>query len=151
MSGMASYLGQAAFAILSTYHDSVQTHRTLLISHRTRSIRRRSRRWYRYPLKPHHEHRAGHLIHIAEPDTGQKEIFASWSLFILIMLLISALFTSYVLQTRKIQAVHETVISIFAGTLKLIRDCLEIVLRNRRNGRWPRTSLDSCTICPGCR
>lgn len=31
------------------------------------------------------------------------------------MLLIVALFTSYMLQTRKIQAVHETVLSIFAG------------------------------------
>ncbi|KAF1813283.1 sodium/hydrogen exchanger [Eremomyces bilateralis CBS 781.70] len=54
----------------------------------------------------------------ADPDetgAGQKEIFASWSLFILIGLLIIALFTSYVLQTRRIQAVHETVISIFAG------------------------------------
>ncbi|KAF4547974.1 Endosomal/prevacuolar sodium/hydrogen exchanger [Elsinoe fawcettii] len=50
-----------------------------------------------------------------EPEAGQKEILTSWSLFILIMLLIVALFTSYLLQTRKIQAVHETVISIFAG------------------------------------
>ncbi|KKZ59943.1 CPA1 family monovalent cation:H+ antiporter [[Emmonsia] crescens] len=31
------------------------------------------------------------------------------------MLLITALFTSYILQQRKVQAVHETVISIFAG------------------------------------
>ncbi|KAF2158145.1 sodium/hydrogen exchanger [Myriangium duriaei CBS 260.36] len=51
----------------------------------------------------------------AEPGAGQKEVLTSWSLFILIMLLIVALFTSYLLQTRKIQAVHETVISIFAG------------------------------------
>lgn len=51
----------------------------------------------------------------AEPEAGQKEIFASWALFILIMLLIIALFTSYMLQMRKIQAVHETVLSIFAG------------------------------------
>ncbi|OCK78026.1 sodium/hydrogen exchanger [Lepidopterella palustris CBS 459.81] len=50
-----------------------------------------------------------------EPEAGQKEIFASWSLFILIVLLIVALFTSYILQTRRIQAVHETVLSIFAG------------------------------------
>ena len=39
----------------------------------------------------------------------------SWALFILISLLIIALFTSYLLQTRKVQAVHETVISIFGG------------------------------------
>lgn len=32
------------------------------------------------------------------------------------MLLMFALFTSYILQQRKIQAVHETVLSIFAGT-----------------------------------
>lgn len=50
-----------------------------------------------------------------EPEAGQKEIYASWSLLILIVLLIVALFTSYVLQSKKIQAVHETVLSIFAG------------------------------------
>lgn len=52
---------------------------------------------------------------LAEPEASKKEIFTSWSLFILIMLLIIALFMSYILQTRRIQAVHETVISIFAG------------------------------------
>lgn len=50
-----------------------------------------------------------------EPEAAQKEIFSSWALFILIMLLILALFASYMLQHKKIQAVHETVISIFAG------------------------------------
>lgn len=34
------------------------------------------------------------------------------------MLLIAALFASYMLQHKKIQAVHETVISIFAGKLE---------------------------------
>lgn len=34
------------------------------------------------------------------------------------MLLIVAFFTSYILQQRKVTAVHETVISIFAGTLR---------------------------------
>ena len=43
------------------------------------------------------------------------EIFLSWALFIMIMLLITALFTSYMLQQKKVEAVHETVISIFAG------------------------------------
>ena len=43
------------------------------------------------------------------------EIFSSWALFIMIMLLIAALFTSYMLQQKKVEAVHETVISIFAG------------------------------------
>ena len=52
-----------------------------------------------------------------EPEAGQKEIFSSWALLILIVLLIAAFFTSYILQSRKIQAVHETVISIFAGMM----------------------------------
>jgi solute carrier family 9 (sodium/hydrogen exchanger), member 6/7 len=51
----------------------------------------------------------------APAEAGEKEIFSSWALFILIMLLILALFTSYILQSKKIQAVHETVISIIAG------------------------------------
>ena len=50
-----------------------------------------------------------------EPEAGQKEKFSSWALFILIMLLIVALFVSYMLQHKRIQAVHETVLSIFAG------------------------------------
>ncbi|EAL91973.1 hypothetical protein KXW98_008519 [Aspergillus fumigatus] len=49
------------------------------------------------------------------PEAGKKEFFSSWALFILIMLLMFALFTSYILQQKKIQAVHETVLSIFAG------------------------------------
>ena len=49
------------------------------------------------------------------PEAGQKEIYSSWALLILIVLLIIAFFTSYVLQSKKIQAVHETSISIFAG------------------------------------
>ncbi|KAF2766709.1 sodium/hydrogen exchanger [Teratosphaeria nubilosa] len=52
-----------------------------------------------------------------DPEAGQKEIYSSWALLILIILLIIAFFTSYVLQSKKIQAVHETVISIFAGMI----------------------------------
>ncbi|POS84914.1 sodium/hydrogen exchanger, partial [Erysiphe pulchra] len=50
-----------------------------------------------------------------EPDSSQMEIFSSWALFIMIMLLMAALFTSYMLQQKRVEAVHETVISIFAG------------------------------------
>ncbi|KAI1432347.1 Sodium/hydrogen exchanger family-domain-containing protein [Xylaria sp. CBS 124048] len=50
-----------------------------------------------------------------ETDSGEKEITTSWVLFISITLLIIAFFTSYTLQQKKVQAVHETVISIFAG------------------------------------
>ncbi|KAH8815644.1 Sodium/hydrogen exchanger family-domain-containing protein [Xylogone sp. PMI_703] len=55
------------------------------------------------------------LIGFSEPDTQKNEIVMSWALFIMIVLLITALFTSYILQQKKVQAVHETVISIFAG------------------------------------
>ena len=51
----------------------------------------------------------------AAPKAGEKEISSAFALFILIMLMIVALFTSYMLQQKKIQAVHETVLSIFAG------------------------------------
>ncbi|PHH88994.1 hypothetical protein CDD83_6785 [Cordyceps sp. RAO-2017] len=50
-------------------------------------------------------------------DSAQKELFAAWALFISIMLLITAFFTSYMLQMKKVTAVHETVISIFAGMI----------------------------------
>ncbi|KAH7159976.1 Sodium/hydrogen exchanger family-domain-containing protein [Dactylonectria estremocensis] len=50
-----------------------------------------------------------------EGDSAKKEIFAAWALFILIMLLIIAFFTSYLVQMKKVTAIHETVISIFAG------------------------------------
>lgn len=49
------------------------------------------------------------------PEAGQKEIDSSVALLILIILLIAAFLFSYVLQSKKIQAVHETVVSIFAG------------------------------------
>ncbi|KAJ8102515.1 Sodium/hydrogen exchanger family-domain-containing protein [Lipomyces tetrasporus] len=50
-------------------------------------------------------------------NPSQQELYSSWALFILIVLLIGSLWTSYYLQLRKIQAVHETVVSIFAGML----------------------------------
>ena len=55
------------------------------------------------------------LISLPDPPAADKEVLVSGALSILIVLLIIALFTSYILQTRKIQAVHETVLSIFAG------------------------------------
>ncbi|KAK9375296.1 Sodium/hydrogen exchanger family-domain-containing protein [Lipomyces chichibuensis] len=50
-------------------------------------------------------------------NPSQQELYSSWALFILIVLLIGSLWTSYYLQVRKIQAVHETVVSIFAGMI----------------------------------
>lgn len=58
-------------------------------------------------------------------DPGQSEILSSWALFIQVMLLILALFCSYYLQLKKIQAVHETVISIFAGMMPPPRELVE--------------------------
>ncbi|CEP63698.1 bifunctional K:H/Na:H antiporter NHX1 LALA0_S09e00496g [Lachancea lanzarotensis] len=44
-----------------------------------------------------------------------EEIFSSWALFIMLFLLISALWSCYFLAQRRIKAVHETVLSIFYG------------------------------------
>lgn len=54
-------------------------------------------------------------------DPGQdvnpvtEEMFSSWALFILLFLLISALWSSYYLTQKRIRAIHETVLSIFYG------------------------------------
>lgn len=45
----------------------------------------------------------------------EEEIFSSWALFIMLFLLISALWSSYFLTQNHITAVHETVLSIFYG------------------------------------
>lgn len=58
-----------------------------------------------------------------EPDTDEPtdpeeaERISSWALFIQVMLVVLALFCSYYLQLKKIQAIHETVVSIFAGMI----------------------------------
>ena len=56
---------------------------------------------------------------MAGPEPGHdaeiEEMYSSWSLFIVCMLLILSLWTSYYLQIKRIRAVHETVVSIFAG------------------------------------
>lgn len=47
--------------------------------------------------------------------TSVLTIVLRWGLCILCFLLIGALCTSYYLQIKRIRAIHETVISIFAG------------------------------------
>jgi hypothetical protein len=74
-------------------------------------------------------------------DAGEKELFSSWALFIVIMLLIAALFTSYLLQLKKIEAVHETVVSIFAGTLPRILRNLLYLTATRHGGGLDHTGL----------
>ena len=69
-------------------------------------------------------------------DTSERERFSSSALFTMIMLLIAALFTSYMLQQKKVEAVHETALSIFAGTMARQR------LRARLT--FPRNDNRSC-------
>jgi solute carrier family 9 (sodium/hydrogen exchanger), member 6/7 len=49
------------------------------------------------------------------PVAEEEEYYSSWSLFLVCMLLILSLWTSYYLQIKRIRAVHETLVSIFAG------------------------------------
>ncbi len=79
---------------------------------------------------------------LLEPEAGQKEIYSSWALFILIMLLIVALFASYMLQHKKIQAIHETVISIFAGRLQRTKHLRRFWLTTHRYGGWIDHQVD---------
>jgi solute carrier family 9 (sodium/hydrogen exchanger), member 6/7 len=49
------------------------------------------------------------------PVPEEEEYYSSWSLFLVCLLLIVSLWTSYYLQIKRIRAVHETLVSIFAG------------------------------------
>ncbi|KAJ3501288.1 hypothetical protein NLJ89_g9405 [Agrocybe chaxingu] len=51
------------------------------------------------------------------PPAEEEEYYSSWSLFLVCILLILSLLTSYYLQIKRIRAVHETLVSIFAGML----------------------------------
>ncbi|KAG0266904.1 monovalent cation:H+ antiporter, CPA1 (nhx1) [Linnemannia exigua] len=51
------------------------------------------------------------------PPAEVEELYSSWALLILTVLLIGAMWTSYYLQVRKITAIHETVISIMTGMI----------------------------------
>ncbi|OBZ74679.1 putative Na(+)/H(+) antiporter C15A10.06 [Grifola frondosa] len=45
----------------------------------------------------------------------EEEYYSSWSLFLVCGLLVLSLWTSYYLQIKRIRAVHETLVAIFAG------------------------------------
>ncbi|KAK4189550.1 Endosomal/prevacuolar sodium/hydrogen exchanger [Podospora australis] len=51
----------------------------------------------------------------AASDPPKQESNSSWAIFILLTLLIVSFCTSYIMQQRKITAIHETVVSIFGG------------------------------------
>ena len=49
------------------------------------------------------------------PIAEEEEYYSSWSLFLVCMLLILSLWTSYYLQIKRIKLIHETLVAIFAG------------------------------------
>lgn len=49
------------------------------------------------------------------PVAEEEEFYSSWSLFLVCLLLILSLWTSYYLQIKRIRAIHETLVAIFAG------------------------------------
>jgi sodium/hydrogen exchanger-like protein 6/7 len=49
------------------------------------------------------------------PGAETEEFYSSWSLFLVCLLLVLSLWTSYYLQIKRIRAIHETLVSIFAG------------------------------------
>ncbi|KAL4254702.1 Sodium/hydrogen exchanger [Abortiporus biennis] len=51
------------------------------------------------------------------PVAEEEEFYSSWSLFLVCVLLIISLWTSYYLQIKRIRAIHETLVSIFAGMI----------------------------------
>ncbi|KIJ18318.1 hypothetical protein PAXINDRAFT_167505 [Paxillus involutus ATCC 200175] len=51
------------------------------------------------------------------PIAEDEEYYSSWSLFLVCLLLIISLWTSYYLQIKRIRAIHETLVAIFAGML----------------------------------
>ena len=52
------------------------------------------------------------------PNAEDEKLYSSWALLIQIFLLIGTLWTSYYLHLKHIRAIHEIVISIFAGKAK---------------------------------
>lgn len=49
------------------------------------------------------------------PVPEEEEYYSSWSLFLVCLLLIISLLTSYYLQIKRIRAIHETLVAILAG------------------------------------
>lgn len=50
-----------------------------------------------------------------EPIAEEEEYYSSWSLFLVCLLLILSLWTSYYLQIKRIRLIHETLVAIVAG------------------------------------
>ncbi|GBC04522.1 hypothetical protein RclHR1_05710005 [Rhizophagus clarus] len=52
---------------------------------------------------------------VMAPNAEEEEFYLSWALLIQIFLLIGILWTNYFLHLKQIRAIHESVVSIFAG------------------------------------
>ncbi|KAJ9473979.1 Endosomal/prevacuolar sodium/hydrogen exchanger [Pseudozyma hubeiensis] len=61
---------------------------------------------------------------IPVPDAEQQERFSSLALFLVLSLLIMSFWTSYYLKVKRITAVHETIVGLFAGMF--VGVCLRI-------------------------
>ena len=93
----------------------------------------------------------------AASDTAipeEEEYYSSWSLFLVCALLILSLWTSYYLQIKRIRAIHETLVAIFAGMFvglvvrlapgTMIRDMLVSVTAHNTSLKPPVSD----TMCP---
>ena len=52
---------------------------------------------------------------LPDPVAEDEEFYSSWSLFLVCLLLILSLWTSYYLQIKRIKLIHETLVAIIAG------------------------------------
>ena len=114
---MASLVGHSLYKLLSEHSFTDPMNVTIITSGTQsgkRTIQTRKRVSWSPDFHPVAWSDRSYCPHTV-PQAGEKEQYSSWALFILIMLLAVALFASYMLQHKKIQAVHETVLSIFAG------------------------------------
>lgn len=66
-------------------------------------------------LSPTHVHVWATPASTDKPVAEEEEYYSSWSLFLVCLLLILSLWTSYYLQIKRIRVIHETLVSIFAG------------------------------------
>lgn len=74
------------------------------------------------------------------PIPEEEEYYSSWSLFLICLLLILSLWTSYYLQIKRIRAIHETFVAIAAGSFVglVVRLAPGTMIREMlvRIGRW---------------
>lgn len=140
---MASIIGGAVYELLSEWTDlRMDVNMRLIIESQSGRRKIQTRKKVSATLPSPERPTMAYQIE-TEPEAGQKEKYSSWALFILIMLLIIALFASYMLQHKKIQVVHETVLSIFAGRhLWPGNSSLTLLLTHDRHGCWSGYKVD---------